>query len=266
MMRLAVSGVCGRMGSLILSLALKEKDMQVTAAFEHEGHPQLGKELSQILAVAQASGLFVEAARRESFKKVDVLVDFTTPSGTLEKLALALKSKKGMVIGTTGLSEKDQALIKRAARTIPIVCSPNMSVGANLLFELSATAAKKLSLDYNIEIIEAHHRFKKDAPSGTANRLAQGVAAARKWDWRKALRFGRHGVTGERSKNEIGMQVIRGGDIVGDHTVIFAGDGERIELTHRAQSREAFARGALAAARFIAKKKRGLYSMGDVLG
>ena len=194
-----------------------------------------------------------------------MLIDFSSPEGTRSCVEAAVKIHAGMVIGTTGLNDSDQKILSVASKKIAILQSPNMSIGANFLFEVARLAAQRLKEGYDIEIIEAHHRLKKDAPSGTAKKIAEVIAEQKGWDLKKAARFGRQGLTGERPKEEIGIHVIRAGDIVGEHSVLFSGPGETIELKHSAQSRDAFARGALVAAVFVSKKKNGLYSMADVL-
>jgi 4-hydroxy-tetrahydrodipicolinate reductase len=196
----------------------------------------------------------------------DVLVDFTRPEGTLNHVGLCRRLGIKMVVGTTGLQPAQKAVISDAARTIPIVMAPNMSIGVNLTFKLAELAAKVLKEDYDVEIIEAHHRLKIDAPSGTALRLGEVIAAALGRDLAKDAIFGREGVTGERKQSSIGFATVRGGDIVGDHTAMFAGIGERVEITHRAASRATFAQGALRAARYLVSKNSGLYDMQDVLG
>lgn len=257
-LKLAISGATGRMGALILKLAAKDKAFKVSAAFERAGHPALGKDV--------AEGILLREPSIEGMKGADVIIEFTAPEATLANLKLALAAKKPIVIGTTGLNETQIEKLKNASRLIPVLFSPNMSVGVNLLFDLVFDAASRLNDEYDIEIIEAHHNQKKDAPSGTAKRLAELAAKARNKDLSKVAVYGRLGQTGARPKGQIGILAIRAGDIVGDHTVLFSAAGERLELTHRAHSREAFAKGALVASRYLAKKKPGLYSMKDVLG
>lgn len=252
-----MNGACGRMGSRILDLAANaHENFTIKAAFEHEGHPALGRALGKIKISKLSSA---------SLKGSDVLIDFSAPEGTRAALEAAVSAKAGIVIGTTGADRSLDEKIREASKKIAIVFSPNMSIGANFLFELSRLAAAKLKEGYDIEIIEQHHRLKKDAPSGTAKKIAEVIAKEKGWDLARVAKYGRQGITGERSKNEIGIHVVRAGDIVGEHTVIFSGPGETIEITHRAQSRDAFARGALVAALFVAGKKSGLYQMTDVL-
>lgn len=240
-LKLAISGAAGKMGSLIMAMAQSDGYFKIAAAFERPGHPNLGQD---------AGGVVLQAPSLETMANCDVVIEFTTPEATMSDLALAVAQKKAMVIGTTGLTEAQIKRVHDASKSIPIVFSPNMSVGVNLLFDLVKTAASCLK-DYDIEIIEAHHNQKKDAPSGTAKRLLEIARDA-----------------SGKDEGEIGVHAIRAGDIVGDHTVLFCTKGERLELTHRAHSREAFARGALEACKFIdlvIKKKAGLYTMKDVL-
>ncbi len=244
MIKVAVNGALGRMGSRILALANESKEFKVYAEFDLSGTKISDKSLTG----------------------ADVLIDFSGPEGTRTSLECAVKAGVNLVIGTTGLDAALESKIKAASEKIAIVYSPNMSMGANLLFELGALAAKKLPKGYDIEITEAHHRLKKDAPSGTAKRLAEVIAEAKGWDLKKVAKYGREGLTGERPTDQLGIHVIRAGEIVGDHTVILSGPGETIEITHRAHSRDAFAKGSLVAATFLAKKSKGLFSMKDVLG
>ena len=260
--RVAVNGAYGRMGTRILSLAATSTEYQIAGAFEHEKSGFLGKDL----LIAEGKTVKIESLSKASFQGKGVLIDFSSSTGTNEALNLTLKAGWGLVIGTTGLDDKTMAAIKDASKKIPIVQSYNMSVGVNLVLELISLAAKKLGADFDIEITEAHHRHKKDAPSGTALMLADGIAKSKNWDLKKVLRYRQEGkVDGDRTTQEIGMQVIRGGEIVGDHSVLFAGPAETIEIKHHAQSRDTFARGSLLAAAFLSKKESGLYTMADVL-
>lgn len=253
------------MGSLLVRLIHADKDTGVACALEKEGHPALGRDAGEAAGIGRI-GMPIRLFSADLLEKGKVIVDFTTPEATMEILAGAEHKKIPMVIGTTGISDGQKKTLARASRAIPIVMSPNMSLGVNLMFRIAAEAAGALGNGYDVEILEAHHRMKKDAPSGTALRLAEDVAGALKRELKKVAVYQRKGFIGERKSSEIGIQVIRGGDIVGDHTVLFAGPGERLEITHRATSREAFARGALAAARWIVKQRPGLYDMRHVLG
>lgn len=265
MIKLAVSGASGRMGRMILSLAAKDPEFKIVAALENHDSPAIGTDVGSLIGT-KSLGVLVSHYPFDSLKNADVLIDFTHPSATELHLRSALKSKVAYVIGTTGLDPKILASLKKVAAKIPVVQSPNMSVGVNLLFKLAEITSKALDESYDIEISEAHHRMKKDSPSGTAVKLLEIVAKARGRDLKKDVVTGRSGEVGARPRGEIGVLALRGGDVVGDHTVFYFGDGERIELTHRASSREAFAQGALRAAKFVAKKKNGLYNMQQVLG
>jgi 4-hydroxy-tetrahydrodipicolinate reductase len=265
MIRLAVAGAAGKMGRTILSLAAKDKEFKITGAFESPESPALGTDAGLLIG-RKAIGVAVSHYPFESLNDSDVLIDFTHPSTTDTYLRAALKAKVAYVLGTTGLNAKIMTLITKVSHKIPVVQSPNMSIGVNLLFRLAEITAKALDETYDIEISETHHRMKKDAPSGTAVKLLEVVAKTRKRNLQKDVVTGRDGETGARPEGQIGVLAMRGGDVVGDHTVFFFGDGERIELTHRASSRDAFAQGALRAAKFVAKRKNGLYNMQQVLG
>lgn len=246
--KLTISGCCGRMGSRIVSLALSDSVFAVAGAIESAGHQAIGQDVGQWLGVKPA-GTRVTDDAKAALRAGDVLVEFTKPEATIEHVRVAAQLNTPVVIGTTGLTEAQRAEMVQAAKTIPIVLSPNMSVGVNLLFELAQLAAKRLGATYDVSIVEAHHKAKVDAPSGTAKWLAELLAEHR-----------------QQPLENIPVHAIRAGDIVGDHTVIFAGPSERLELTHRAHSRDAFAAGALQAARFLAGKPPAkLYGMRDVL-
>jgi len=244
MIRIVISGISGRMGARIGILASQNKDFEIAGALEASSNPAIGNDIGENLAIGKI-GKKIEADFNKIAASCDVLIEFTNVSSSLEHLDVAVKNKKSMVIGTTGFSADETDKIKEASKKIPIVFSPNMSVGANLMFRVTEEVAKALGENYEAEIIEAHHNQKKDAPSGTAKRLGEAVFKAK----------------GKMPP----IHSVRLGDIVGDHTVIFAGIGERIELTHRAHSRDALAKGALDAAKFLAGKKPGLYTMADVI-
>ncbi len=248
MVKIAVSGALGRMGNRILNLAYKSPDFKIAGAFEHPKSEYLGKDLGGALGLGETLKIKVSKLSAATLKGADVLIDFSSVDGVRESLVCAQSAKAALVVGTTGLGAELEAEIRHAAKKIPILFSPNMSIGANFLFAIARLAAEKLSAGYDIEIVEAHHRMKKDAPSGTAKKIAELIAKEKGWEVSK-----------------IPVHSIRAGDIVGEHTAYFSGPGETIELTHRAQSRDAFARGALVAALFLSKKKNGLYSMADVL-
>lgn len=260
--KVAIAGATGRMGRVLLECVKQADDLELHAALEHAASEHLGKDAA---AFGGTPGVMVRADVDNALKGADVLIDFTRPEGTLEHLKVCQKLGVNMVIGTTGFNAQQKAQLGAAAQHIGIVFAPNMSVGVNLTFKLLETAAKVLAQGYDIEIIEAHHRHKVDAPSGTALGMGEVVARALGRDLAKCAVYGREGVTGERDPSTIGFATVRGGDIVGDHTVLFAGTGERIEITHKASSRATFALGALRAARYLAANPAGLYDMQDVL-
>jgi 4-hydroxy-tetrahydrodipicolinate reductase len=260
-----VTGAMGKMGREIAAAVLSDPSCSLAGCVEHPSHSAIGKDYAACSGLASEDVMLRGSTSGLPVDK-SVIVDFTSPQATLALLAAVEGKPARLVIGTTGFSDAETERIKSAARSIPIVVSPNMSLGVNLLFVLTELAARKLGGTFDIEIIEAHHRFKKDSPSGTAKRLGEIAAAALGVGYGEAVRNGRAGITGERTGKEIGMHSVRGGDIVGDHTVLFAGMGERLELRHVAQSRATLARGAIAAALWLVKQKPGLYSMRDVLG
>lgn len=264
--RLAVSGATGRMGHTILELASTDPQFEVVGGLENPSHPSIGKRLHDVLPSLSKIKAPVSAVLPQVQPQPQVLIDFTQPQATMGYLHEALSLGVGLVIGTTGCNEEEKKQIREAAQEIPVVMTSNFSIGMNVLFALVEEAAAKLGPQYDVEIVEAHHHFKKDAPSGSA--LSLGEAVARAWDanLKDISTHGRQGQVGERKSGTIGFHALRGGDIVGDHTVLYAGPGERLELTHRAHSREAFAQGALKAALFLAGKKNGFYDMWDVLG
>jgi 4-hydroxy-tetrahydrodipicolinate reductase len=263
MTRIVITGVCGRVGRAILSLAVKDDEFQVVGAVESPSHPMVGKGLEALVG-GGAAGPAIESDLTKVIYGCDVVIDFTEAGASIGHFRAAIAAGKAMVIGTTGFADSALSEIKdtEGAR---IVISPNMSVGVNVMFDTVERISKTLRDDYDIEVVEMHHRLKKDAPSGTAMRI-KDIAEASQPDRRWIEVFGRKGITGERKNEEIGVMSLRGGDVVGEHTVIFAGIGERLEVTHRAYSRENFARGALLAARWIVHQSPGIYSMKDVLG
>ena len=265
MVRAAVSGIAGRMGTRIAQLIGETDGIALTAGFEHESHPAVGEDLSRVLG-GKPTGRIIAGSIEDVLEEVDVVIDFTMPAASLRHLEMAASRGKAMVIGTTGFSREQVAQIRQPASKIPCVLAPNMSMGVNVLFKLVGDAAKLLGSGFDVEIIEAHHRFKKDAPSGTAVKLAQVAADALGRDLEASGVYARHGIIGERTETEIGIQTIRAGDIVGEHTVIFGGMGERIEITHKAHSRDNFARGAIRAALWVVNQSPGLYDMQHVLG
>ncbi len=262
--RIAIAGSSGRMGRALIEALAQAGDFQLKAALERSDSPFLGKDAGEL--VGSPCGVQISADLERSIAGCDVLVDFTRPEATLKHLEVCRGRGIRMVIGTTGFTPEQKKLISAASRDTAMVMAPNMSVGVNLTFRLIELAAKVLSEGYDVEIIEAHHRHKVDAPSGTALRMGEVAARAMGRDLAECAVYGREGVTGERKPATIGFATVRGGDIVGDHTALFAGTGERVEITHRAASRATFALGALRAARFLAAKKTGLFDMQDVLG
>jgi len=265
MTNIIVMGALGRMGSRIATLSRQNPDLRLVGAIEKKGHDAIGKDIGLLLGLGEI-GVYVGDSLEAVIEKGDVVIDFTHKEAVAGHAKIASQHKKAMVIGTTGLSTEETTTIKEAARSSPIVLAPNMSVGVNLLLKVLMDIARVLGDDYDVEIVEAHHRLKKDAPSGTALKMAQVIAEALNRDLEEVGVYARKGIIGERTQKEIGIQTLRGGDIVGEHTVYFAGLGERIEITHRASSRDTFARGALRAAQWIVNKDAGLYDMQDVLG
>ncbi|MCX7822099.1 MAG: 4-hydroxy-tetrahydrodipicolinate reductase [Syntrophobacterales bacterium] len=265
MITVAVAGVAGRMGSRIAQLVCEAEDMDLVGGWERPDHSAIGKPLRQFIPSAK-DGLIVSQEPSDIIQQAKVVIDFTTSEATVEHCKVCASYGVPIVIGTTGLSMEQSQIIRSCGDRIPIVISPNMSVGVNVLFKLIEYATKLLGPDFDVEIVEAHHRFKKDAPSGTAIKLGQIIAEARSLEWSKVARFAREGIIGERGREEIGIQTLRAGDIVGEHTVIFGSLGERIEITHRAHSRDNFARGAIRAARWVIVQNPGIYDMQDVLG
>ena len=263
--KVAVAGVCGRMGMSVASLAAADGDIELAGATEAAGHVSVGRDLGDIVAGA-GPGVSVSGGISEAARDADVIIDFTVPEATLAHAEYSVRNGKSMVVGTTGFSPEQRGELLRLLRRIPCVLSPNMSVGVNVLFEISRQVASYLGEDYDAEIFETHHRAKADSPSGTAVALAEAVAAGLGSELSDVARYERHGRIGARGKGEIGVQTLRGGDVVGDHTVMFLGDGERVELSHRATSRENFSAGAIRAAKWIPGKPPGIYSMRDVLG
>jgi 4-hydroxy-tetrahydrodipicolinate reductase len=260
-----ITGACGKMGREIAAVVLSDGACALAGCVEQPSHPAVGKDYG-VLSGLDATGMTVSGSIGALAVDKSVITDFTSPEASLSLLD-ALEGKQArLVIGTTGFDKAGIGRIAKAAKKIPIVFSPNMSLGVNLLFALTDLAAKKLGASFDIEIIEAHHRFKKDSPSGTARALGEIAASARGTTYEDAVKNGRSGITGGRTSGEIGMHSVRGGDIVGDHTVLFAGLGERLELRHVMHSRATLARGAVVAAKWLAGQKPGLYSMRDVLG
>lgn len=262
--RVGIVGAGGRMGRMLLEAALKDEGIALGGAFDVPGSPAIGQTVEQLTGLA--SEIRVADDLAAGLSGIDCLIDFTRPQGTLGHLELCRKAGVAMVIGTTGFEAEGKDRISVAAHDIPVVFAPNMAVGVNVVFKLLDTAARILSQGYDIEIVEAHHRMKVDAPSGTALRMGEVVAGALGRDLKECAVYGREGVTGERDPSTIGFATVRGGDVVGDHTVMFCGIGERVEITHKAGSRMPYALGSMRAARFLAGRKNGLFDMQDVLG
>ncbi len=264
MLDIVIAGSSGRMGHALLEGVLADPELKLHAALDHAASTAIGRDAGEL--VGTHCGIKISADFSAALHGADVLVDFTRPEASMEYLSACRSSGTRLVIGTTGFTPAQKQAIQDASQEIAIVFAPNMSVGVTLLINLVQAAAKVLSEGYDIEIIEAHHRHKVDAPSGTALRLGEAAASALGRDLSQCAIYGREGVTGERAPSTIGFATVRGGDVVGDHTVLFAGIGERVELTHKASSRATFALGALRAAKFLAGKSSGLYDMQDVLG
>jgi 4-hydroxy-tetrahydrodipicolinate reductase len=253
------------MGQALVRCSRRLEGLQLAAAVERAGCPAVGKDAGLIAGIGE-TGIRIGTAPAEAAQAADVLVDFSVHDAVPAAARAAAQAGKGLVIGTTGLSPDERKVVEESARVIPVVWAPNMSLGVNLLFALVERAAGVLGLDYDVEIVETHHHFKKDAPSGTALRLGEKVAEGRTQAFGDVAVYGRAGVGGERPRGQIGIHALRAGDVVGDHTVLFATEGEQVTLGHRATSRDAFAMGALRAALWVHGRPPGLYGMHDVLG
>ncbi len=265
MVTAVVAGAAGRMGGRIIHMMRESEEVRLLGAFEKPGHPAIGKDVGEVVGLGNM-GLDVKGDISEAMEGADVLIDFTTPESTLNNIRFTADTGQAMVIGTTGITGEQEKELRQLAQGIRCVMSPNMSVGVNVVFKVVEDMCGILGKAYDMEIIEAHHRLKKDAPSGTAMRLAQILADSSGRNLDTDAVYQRKGFIGARKDEEIGIQSIRAGDIVGDHTVIFAGTGERIEIIHRAHSRDNFARGALLASTWVVGQPNGLYDMQDVLG
>ena len=263
-LRVAIAGASGRMGQMLAQALTEAADCQLVGALDVASSVFIGNDATGFLG--QASGVVIQSNLHVGLQNAHVLIDFTRPEGTMAHVKVCRELGVKMVIGTTGFSDAQKADIQAASRDVAIVMAPNMSVGVNVTLKLLEMAAVALAKDYDIEIIEAHHRHKVDAPSGTALKMGEVIAQALGRDLNQCAVFDRQGHTGARPANAIGFSTIRGGDIVGDHTVLFAGTGERIEITHKSSSRSTYAEGSLRAARFLAGQQHGLFDMFDVLG
>ncbi len=263
--RVAVNGAAGRMGANLIRACSEREDVALAAAIERPGSAQAGDDAGELAGIGKL-GIAVEDTLDGAVDRFDVLVDFTRPEASLAALETCRQAQRAVVIGTTGFDAEQKAVIRAASQSIPVVLAPNMGVGVNLSLKLLQIAARVLGDTVDVEIIEAHHRHKVDAPSGTALAMGEAVAGALGRDLDQCAVYARHGYTGERERGAIGFASVRGGDIVGEHTVMFAGEGERIEISHKATSRMTFAAGAMRAAVWIAGREPGLYDMQDVLG
>ncbi len=264
MIRTIVSGACGKMGRRICTLMENDNELELVGAIEAKDSENIGNDIGIVCGIGEKN-ITVKPDLKDVIEEGEVLIDFSTPKSTLYNVRIVAENKKAAVIGTTGFSDTELEEIKKLSVRIPIMLAPNMSLGVNILFKLVKDVTKILGDDYDIEIVEMHHRFKKDAPSGTALKLAEYAAEGLDENLENIAVYGRHGLVGERKKKEIGIMSLRGGDVVGDHTVVFAGLGERLELTHKAASRDTFALGALKAAKWVIDKVPGFYSMQNVL-
>jgi len=264
LIKIVVVGAGGRMGKTIVLCIEDTEGVSVTGGIEYSGHPAIGSDIGELAGV-EKKGIAIVENIEDALASCDVIIDFTTPDASVHNLNMAVKYAKSIVIGTTGFSAGQKESISQAAKSIRCVLAPNMSIGVNVLFKVAGDVAKILDDAYDIEIIEAHHKFKKDAPSGTAVRLSEIIADSLGRSIDEVGVYGRKGMT-ERTSKEIGVHTIRAGDIVGEHRVLFGGMGENLELFHRAQSRETFARGSIRAATWLVNQSHGLYDMQDVLG
>jgi 4-hydroxy-tetrahydrodipicolinate reductase len=265
MIKAIVAGAAGRMGGRIIHMILKSREVELAAAFERPDHPSVGGDVGEAVGLGHL-GMRLAGSLEEVADSGEVLIDFTTPECTLENMRVAASKGLSMVVGTTGITGDALKEVEALSKKLRCVMAPNMSVGVNVMFRIAGEMAKLLGNDYDMELLEVHHRLKKDAPSGTAMRLAQILAEATQRDLQEVAVYGRKGMVGERTDKEIGIQAWRAGDITGEHTVMFGGIGERLELTHRAHNRDNFARGSLKAAVWVVNQPLGLYDMQDVLG
>ncbi len=263
-MRIAVTGAAGRMGRTLIQAVVNDHELELGAAIERQDRPEIGQDAGELIGAGNL-GVAVVDAVAVAVEQFETLIDFTVPEATLAAVDVCRAAGRAMVIGTTGFDPAGLARIRQSAQTIPVLMAPNMSIGVNLVFRLVEQAARVLGDGVDIEVVEAHHRHKIDAPSGTAVRLGEILADTLGRDLAEVAEYGRQGETGARDRRTIGFSVLRGGDIVGEHSVLFIGEGERIEITHRANSRMNFAQGALRAAKFLAGKPNGLFDMQDML-
>lgn len=265
MIRAAVTGAAGRMGGTLVRLVQETEGIALAAAVERQGHPAVGRDAGEAAGIGPV-GVAIGGSLARALAEADVVIDFTSAAASLENLEAVCRARKAIVIGSTGFTPEQRQEVRGRASEARIFLTPNMSVGVNVLLKVVADVARLLGDDYDVEVIETHHRFKKDSPSGTAVALAEAAAAALGRDYTAEAVHGRQGLVGERTRREIGLHAVRAGDVIGDHTVLFGGLGERVELTHKASSRETFARGALRAALWLPSQPLGCYDMQDVLG
>ncbi|MYF99583.1 4-hydroxy-tetrahydrodipicolinate reductase [Candidatus Poribacteria bacterium] len=264
MIHVIVNGACGRMGRLIAQGISQQEDMQLVGAIEYPAHPEIGTDIGVVAGIGEL-GVTITSDLNDVLEKGDVAIEFSTPEASLQHLRQVVNADKAMVLATTGFSSEELSEVHDLAKKIKCVMAPNMSLGVNVMIQALELIAKSLGDDYDIEVIEAHHNHKADSPSGTALRLAETVAAALERDLDEVGVYGRHGIVGARPKKQIGIHAIRGGDIAGDHTVMFATEGEQLSVVHRAHSPEAFAKGAIRAARWVVNAPRGLHDVSEVL-
>ena len=264
MINVIINGACGRMGRLIIQSVTQQEDMELVGAIEYPEHPQIGSDAGVVAGVG-AIGVAITGKLGEALESADVVIEFSKPEATVQHLQQVVDADKAMVIATTGYTPDELATINQLAAQIRCVMAPNMSLGVNVMIQALELIAKALGDDYNIEVIEAHHNHKADAPSGTALRLAETVATALGRDLAEVGVYGRHGIVGARTQQEIGIHAVRGGDIAGDHTVLFATEGEQLSVVHRAHSPEAFAKGAIRATRWVVDAPKGLHDISEVL-
>ena len=263
MINVIINGACGRMGRLIIQSVAQQDDMELIGAIEYPEHPQIGTDAGVVAGIGEI-GVAITGKLAEVLESADVVIEFSKPEVTVQHLRQVVQADKAMIIATTGYTPDELATINELASQIRCVMAPNMSLGVNVMIQALELIAKALGDDYNIEVIEAHHNHKADAPSGTALRLAETVAAALGRDLAEVGVYGRHGIVGARTQQEIGIHAVRGGDIAGDHTVLFATEGEQLSVVHRAHSPEAFAKGAIRAARWVVNAPKGLHDVSEV--
>ena len=264
MIRVIITGVCGRMGRCITQGVAEQVDMELVGAIQYSGHPQIGSDAGVVAGIGEI-GVLVTGGLEDVLESADVIIEFSKPAATVQHLQQAVDADKAVVVGTTGFSTNELAIVKTLASEIRCVMAPNMSLGVNVMIQALELIAKALGDDYNIEMIETHHNRKIDAPSGTAFRLAETAAAVLGRDLAEVGVYDRHGIVGARTQQEIGTHTVRGGDIAGDHTVLFATEGEQLSIVHRSHSRQAFAKGAIRAARWVINAPKGLHDVSEVL-